>query len=337
MIPLPFDPLDLPMIDLPKGLWRPLMLNVREASFARRGFTEASPERRRHLEYIGELFIAGYNSALQATDIQSVISAIVGAPLSHRGFVAEGSAMGVCVHDALSFRRPLLPELIAEFERDFTYLAHVGCGWAMARLPWRRSKIMASMDTLLVPLAFDGWGFHDCYFDPDRLVAGPGRVIGRIGGGGAERAWDQGAGRALWFISGGDVASACSTIRRLAPSRHGDLFSGLGLAVTYAGGVDPDAAARLRGEAGRLAGNLAQGSAFALEAHVRAGTDTAATAAISTALTRMSSRDTTAIVRRAMPVPLGTRATHVNAGWNLYEAWRSTVIAEMQSSGRNAA
>lgn len=325
MFLLPFDTVGSAKIETRKGLLRPFMLSALEASFARRGFNAARLQQRLHLEAIGETFIQGYNAGLLARDIPSVFTAIAHRPAFFRGFYAEGGAMGVCVRDALSFRRPLLPELLGKCSGDYIYLAHVGCGWAMARLPWRRSKIMNSLDTLLVPLAFDGWGFHDCYFNPGKLPRGAGRAVIRAGGEAAGRAWDQGAGRALWFVSGGDVDRAFGLIADINHARHPDILAGLGLAMTYAGGAGTGELAMARNLAGTNGRDLAQGSAFALEAHVLAGTGGQAAYDRAAALTGVPSEKICEIVRQALPIPLGSRSGVSDSSWTLYQRWRAAV------------
>lgn len=268
MIPLPFDPLELPMIAAPKGLWRPFMLSAKEANFERRGFAEICPEQRRRLETIGETFIAGYNAGLLAKDIMSLRADVARVPQFFRGFAAEGGAMGVSLRDALSpLRKPLLPALIAEFDKDYAYLVHVGCGWTMARLPWRRRAIPKALNTLIAWLAYDGMGFHDTYFRPQRVIPS----WRRINRGYCARAYDQGIGRALWFVCAGAVENAVHTIDRFDAERQGDIWAGLGLAMAYAGGCnEADFEAALRA-AGLNAANYAQGVAFAIEAHAHAG------------------------------------------------------------------
>ncbi|MBZ9803449.1 DUF1702 family protein [Mesorhizobium sp. ES1-6] len=267
MIPLPFDPFDPPMLSPSRMLWGLLLLSPSEASFERRGFNSPSKERRTRLEIIGEAFIAGYNTALLARSAAEVRVATADIDPFFRGFAVEGSAMGVAVHDAFSLRRPVLPELLAEFDPDFTYLAHVGCGWAMARLPWRRTPILRVLDPVLRWLAFDGMGFHDTYFRPRRVLSLWRRV--RTGYGG--RAYDQGVGRALWFVCGGSLWDAVLAIRRFPPSRQGDLWAGLGLAMAYAGcGDQADFRIGLK-EAASDRRHFAQGIAFACEARARAG------------------------------------------------------------------
>ncbi|MES0175376.1 DUF1702 family protein [Mesorhizobium sp. M0006] len=267
VIPLPFDPFDPPVLSLPKMMWRPFLLSPLEASFERRGFASSSKERTAQLETIGGAFIEGYNKGLLAKGAAEVRLASMDVDPFFRGFAVEGSAMGVAVHDAFSLRRPVLPELLAEFAPDFTYLAQVGCGWAMARLPWRRAPILKALDPLLRWLAFDGMGFHDTYFKPRRIMS----FWRRVSSGYAARAYDQGVGRAIWFVRGGSVEDAVHTIRRFPSTRQSDLWAGLGLAMAYAGCADRSDFRIALAAAVLNRGHFAQGIAFACEARARAG------------------------------------------------------------------
>lgn len=233
------------------------------------------------------------------------------------------------------FAAPGLPRLLAATSQLNPYLPTVGAGWAMARLPWRRKAILHCLDRLLAPLAFDGWGFHDCYFKAKMLPRGPGGHIAGLAGGIARKAWDQGAGRAAWFICGGDIDEACARIARTDPSRHGDLFAGLGLAVTYAGGIDADTCRRLRLATGALGRHLAQGSAFGLVAHHDASTDTAAIRERAAALTGVAPETVVAIVRSAMPIGLGQPMQDLGDSSRLYEQWRSRTATNLDIATEN--
>ena len=85
------------------------------------------------------------------------------------------------------------------------------------------------------------------------------------------RAVDQGIGRALWFICGGHAPDLATAVGRFARRRQPDLWSGIGLAATFAGGSDPDGLAALRRAAGDDWTQLALGVVFAVKARVYAG------------------------------------------------------------------
>jgi len=249
------------------GVGRLLELSPAQASFDVRGFASGDPARRQALEAIGETFIAGYNAALGTETVPDLARWIALVPEQLRGFAAEGAAMATAIADALPFATARLPRTLNRFDREFTYLMHVGAGWALARVPWRRRHILAVLDPLLIWLAYDGLGFHDCYFKPAKVLAGWRRT--RTGY--AARAYDQGIGRALWFVSGGEPQRAAAAIRWLATERASDLFAGLGLAMTYAGPNSRGELAETLRLAGREAAAFGQGIAFACEARARAG------------------------------------------------------------------
>jgi hypothetical protein len=252
---------------LTRPLRQSLRLSPADALFETRGFAASNAASQSMLERIGSVFIGGFNAALAAGDLAAVLQHVESIPLAERGFAAEGATMGAAVADALPFGRPLLPQCVAAFNVDFTYLAHVGAGWALARIPWRRKRILAPLDPIHGWLAIDGLGFHDTYFHHRDVVAGWRRKQSDYGC----HVYDQGIGRALWFVSGGSVAGAVRLISSFALERHRDLWSGLGLAMAYAGPTTGDDVIDALEAADENAAHFAQGVAFACEARVRGG------------------------------------------------------------------
>lgn len=295
-----------------------LALKSDQASFAVRGFRPAGPEQQQLLEAIGEAFIAGYNAALVSDDIKEIWRFIDTIQVGLRGFAAEGAAMGAAISDTFSIRRRKLHPLVEAFDNEFSYLVHVGAGWALARVPWRQRAILSTLDPIHHWLAFDGLGFHDAYFYHRRILRGWRRK--RVGY--AARSYDQGIGRALWFIEGGAVAPAVDAVNAFELTRRGDLWAGLGLAMTYAGGGTPACLEFARRAAGPNLMAFAQGVAFACEAHSRSGhipvhTDTAAKT-----VARVDASTLAKLVRQArhgLPTSEGNPPR--------YELWRHSVAA----------
>jgi enediyne biosynthesis protein E3 len=254
-----------------------LSLSLDESRFQIRGFTASSLLTQCALERVGRIFIGGYNAALAATKLEDIVQYTRGISLTERGFAVEGAAMGSAVSDAILLWRSLLPACIGAFRCDYTYLAHVGAGWALARVPWRRNQILAVLDPIHRWLAYDGLGFHDTYFHHRRVLAGWRRE--RYGY--AARAYDQGVGRALWFVAGASIGDVIGIISALPATRQSDLWSGLGLAMAYAGPISTGDIVYAFQSANANRINFAQGIAFACEArllarHVPAHTELAA-------------------------------------------------------------
>jgi hypothetical protein len=250
-----------------------LAISPEETSFARRGFREGEPAVCRRLEQIGKIFLQGYHSALEEDEPRALVRKLNEVQEECRGFAFEGAAMGLALLDHLT---PLRRNRWVSFFRGpgmaHAHMLHVGFGWAVARLPWLRWNVerpLAQIDPLLRWLAVDGYGFHEGYFHWRRFVdahATPKRLSGY-----ARRVFDQGLGRSLWFVDGADISRIPATIAAFPSSRHADLWSGVGLACAYAGGVDRETVEALRAVAGPYGAQLAQGAAFAAKARQRAG------------------------------------------------------------------
>jgi enediyne biosynthesis protein E3 len=251
-----------------------LGMSPHEATFARRGFSAGEPRVVAHLERIGEVFLAGYNAAVSTGTPDGLARRLAPVPTSHLGFAMEGAAMAFMLLDRLMpARRGRFPRFLAGDAANHPYMAHVGAGWALARLqraPFARplDDVIAQMDPVMRWLVVDGYGFHEGYFQPHRAVARP-RIPMRHPYAG--HVFDQGFGRSLWFSACADPWRISQTIDRMAASRHADLWSGVGLACTYAGGVsDATIAAVARYGAAHTA-DIAQGAVFAAAARLRAG------------------------------------------------------------------
>jgi hypothetical protein len=123
-------------------------------------------------------------------------------------------------------------------------------------------------------LAVDGYGFDRAYFDTGRWVDAQQLPKPYAWEGSPDyflRAVDQGIGRALWFICGARTDDVAASVARFAGHRRADLWSGVGLAATFAGGSDAEGLAGLARAAGEHAGQLAMGVVLATKARDYAG------------------------------------------------------------------
>ncbi|MEQ4721850.1 DUF1702 family protein [Nonomuraea sp. B19D2] len=250
--------------------------DIEETRLGKRGFWVKDAAAKELLETVGEAFLTGYAYAVEARRPAEAEERLEQVPARFRGFAYEGAGMGFAILDCLTFgdlRRTR--EFLRGRGLHHNYMIYVGIGWAMARLPRFLWPADARLDPLLRWLVHDGYGFHQAYFHTRKYVheqahetrfrwpAGQDRY--------AARAIDQGIGRALWFVGGTDVEQVTSLIESFPEPRRADLYSGTGLAATYAGGADEAELRELRERAGRHAPQLAQGSIFAAEARIRAG------------------------------------------------------------------
>jgi SagB-type dehydrogenase family enzyme len=245
-----------------------------EATFERRGFTAPDKARQANIEKVGIKFLEGYEYGMAGRSLADIESLLEAVEPAFRGFAYEGCAMALAVRDGV---RPTgqhwVRDLLASRGANHIYMAYIGVGWAMARLPKVRWGAIEPHDPLLRWLALDGYGFHQAYFHTQKYVWNQhqGRIPGWEPAPYAHRVADQGMGRALWFVIGSDVQKLATLIGGFPQSRRADLWSGAGLASVYAGGADAGELAEMARLAGRYRSYIAQGAAFAAKARLLAG------------------------------------------------------------------
>lgn len=288
-----------------------------EVRFARRGFPSDVPGVRERLERAGLAFVTGYHAALEQRGDPGLLTARLDEePGDLHGFVYEGAAMGLALVDILG--RGERWRAMLDAAPRHRYLLLVGAGWAVARLRLRALPgFTRVLDDMSWPLIWDGYGFHEAFFKPERTVRK--RIKPRLSGY-ALHAADQGIGRALWFIEGASPVRIAATISMFEDERRRDLWSGVGLACGYAGGVSRDAIADLHRLSDRDA--FAQGVVFAAAARERAGNSDDATALACETVCGVT------------PAAAASIANEVLARSNSYESWRRGIAARFEREGR---
>jgi len=259
-------------LTIPHYLRRRLLgISQQETQFSKRGFQARSIEIQHRLEQVGNTFVAGYHAALLDNQPDRLSQQLDNHHTPEfRGFAYEGAAMALALQDSLlPWRQNRLAQFLHQVGHPHIYMIHVGVGWAWARLPRVFSRDLTKLDPLLGWLAIDGYGFHEGYFHWPQTVSQ--HTIPHTIQGYQQQVFDQGLGRSLWFIYGADSERIIQTIKQFPQSRQADLYSGLGLAATYAGELDEASLSQLVEEASPFGPQLAQGAAFAAKARQRAG------------------------------------------------------------------
>jgi hypothetical protein len=255
-------------------LERLLYIPPDEATFAKRRFQPGRGDAQFHLEKIGCMFLAGYNAAIELDSLSELGRRLDSVESELRGFAFEGAAMALSLRDHLTpwRRADRFTRFLRGIGEPHTYMVLVGAGWSYARIPWLRfrvDQVMGREDPLLWWLTIDGFGFHEGYFA--WAQAGARRRIPRSINGYGRRAFDQGLGRSAWFANCADAARVSAWICGFEEGRRPDLWSGVGLACTYAGGATESGIAELCAAGQKYRADLAQGAAFAAKTRLRAG------------------------------------------------------------------
>jgi hypothetical protein len=321
-------------------------ISLQEATFAKRGFLEGDAGLRQRLEQIGQIFLLGYQAALNDDRPEGLVRQLNAIEIELRGFAFEGAAMGLALLDGLTpwpWKRNRVQSFLKGAGSEYAYMVYVGVGWALARLPWGIEWYLAQLnktlsatlspshrercwgmegdiDPVLGWLVLDGYGFHQGYFGWQRHIqemAVPPRLSGY-----ACRVFDQGLGRSLWFVKGADVRRIHHAIEKFSPSRRADLWSGVGLACAYAGGVEQAVIEALQVAAQPYWSELSQGAAFAAKSRQRAGNLTAHTEVACQVLCAMSAEAAAGITDRML------EDLHPDRANPAYEVWRRRIQAQ---------
>lgn len=218
---------------------------------------------------IGKKFLYGYHHSLYDTNLADLVDQLNVVDLQYRGFTFEGAAMGMALLDTISLTNKLrLKKFMDGAGKPHIYMLHVGAGWAYAKLPVRVEKMLDQFDPVLKWLVMDGYGFCNAYFKTKKYVK---NAEAPALEGYALHAFYQGVGRCLWFVEGANPEKISKRIGSFPTEFSGDLWSGVGLASTYAGGVDKAVIEKLRETGKDYHLYLAQGAAFAAKARILAG------------------------------------------------------------------
>jgi hypothetical protein len=313
---------------------RVLTPNPSAALMTKRRFHVKSPEGKDLLENIGTTFLTGYAYAAEAKAVPDAEERLEQIPTRFRGFAYEGAGMAYAIRDGLPIGGSKhFAGFLKGRAANHEYMSWIGLGWALARLPRFRWSRFTVEDPLMRWLVLDGYGFHQAYFKTDKYVhqqyqesgfPWPGGPLGWY----ADRAIDQGIGRALWFVGGTDPELVAELIGRYAEERRADLWAGAGLAATYAGGVDESELRRFWKLAGPYQSEVAQGSAFAATARSEAGLVVPHTELALKLFTGLTPLEAEEICRDARPDPAP------EGDIPAFEVWRRRITEAVTSSAR---
>lgn len=253
-----------------------------DMKFVTRGFPITANACSRSLEGVSRAVMEGFEYGADIDDPDEVARRLEWVNPLYQSLAYEGAIAAMTLRDVLSFGRTQhAEEFVRGHGEPHSLMAYVGYGLVMSRLPrwmWQRAFPRFDSNPLVSQLgwlAVDGYGFDRAFFDPKRWVMEHRRPPRYPWAGAPDyfpRAFDQGIGRAMFFVYGGDCAAIANAIAEFEPDRHGDLWSGIGAAATYLGGPARTELAVLTGAAGpEHAPDLAIGAVMAVKARHYAG------------------------------------------------------------------
>lgn len=285
------------------------------AVFSRPGF---APEAWQRFEPVAHSLVEGYHASLENPALTVLVPRLDAVAPELRGFAYEGAGMALAALDVMAPWKNRLQEFVDGAGGPHIYPVYVGVGMALARLKRRPEPRLTRLDPLLNWVVVDGYGFHAGFFSRRRYIdehAIPPRLSGY-----AQRVFDQGLGRAIWFSHGAVVERVASTIAGFQPGRHADIWSGVGLACAYGGGADRVSLLDVCAAADPHRAQLARGAATAAWGREQAGNQTDHTDLACAVFCGLSSQDAARVLddaRENLPAD------------GAYEAWRRRTEARL--------
>lgn len=152
---------------------------------------------------------------------------------------------------------------------------HIGLGWAFSQKKVAPSSFFSTISPVMLPRVLDGLGYCDASFR-QRVVIQQ-KVVPENFTTALLRGYDQGVGRALWYIAKGNPAQLAKEIHSFSNERKTDLWRGAGIAVAYVGGFDEELLDELQTQSALFFDDLKIGIILATSSRARAGTITDST------------------------------------------------------------
>jgi len=247
-------------------------LPLTEANFSKRGF-QSGEEGEKRLELVAKVVIAGYNTALETGFTSDLLIHQEMVSRELRGFFTEGIGMGLFTLDLFSItQKSRFWSFVETKGINHKYMSYIGAGIACGvfkRHSIRNFLKKASPTSGL--LLLNGIGFYYAYFKLGKAVDNFFIPKNLSQDKFYIECYDNGMGRAFWFINGGNPDKIASMISTFPNDRQGAIWAGIGLAATYAGGVEKSKIQKLTSLAGKHSNRLGEGSVLATHTRDLAG------------------------------------------------------------------
>jgi len=232
-------------------------------------FSEDDRRAAQRLETVIRLVTRGCQITLQNSNFAVLVPRLNEGDPELRGFIYEGAGIGLAALDCLLPWKKRVKDFLDGPGSTYIYAVPLGAGMGVARLRRNPERFMRHLDPVLGWIIVDGYGFHEGFFSRKRYIEK--QEVPKHLSAYARRVFDHGLGRAIWFVRSTNVERVAATIASFPLERQADLWSGIGLACGYTGGVDHATVKALQVVAGHYQHHLALGAAIAANARHEVG------------------------------------------------------------------
>lgn len=232
-------------------------------------FSEEDRQAAQRLKTVVRAVTKGCQITLQTGRSEILINRLNAFDVELRGYAYEGAGIALAALDSFLPWGNRTRAFLDGPGSAFIYAVPLGAGMGLARLRRKPEKFLARLDPVLGWLILDGYGFHEGFFSPKRALKRQ-EVPAHLSAYG-RRVFDHGLGRSIWFTSSSNVEHVAEMIATFPRARRADLWSGVGLACGYTGGVNEKAIETLKDLVGIYSAHLSMGVAIAANARHTVG------------------------------------------------------------------
>jgi len=176
----------------------------------------------------------------------------------YRSVAFEGASMGVALRNSMDTWK----QYAKAAEKHGTQV-HIGLGWAIAQPPKSPkggldlASTLSEIEPALQVKVLDGFGYWNGLFQRRATIRTqqiPENITPEFQAG-----FDQGVGRAIWYVAKGEIAKLVNIINHFSEERRANLWQGIGVASTYVGGCSDELIAELKSASGEFELNFEMG------------------------------------------------------------------------------
>ena len=205
-----------------------------------------------NIETVVSTFQKGRSLSEQELVLDELISKLNQFESRYRSVAFEGASMGVALQNSMKTWRTY-----AKTSLKHATQVHIGLGWAIAEQDLDLASNLAQIEPEMRVKVLNGYGYWHGLFRRRltiRTQSIPENITSEYQAG-----FDQGVGRAIWYISKGEVQKVVNIINHFSEDRRANLWQGIGVASTYVGGCTNELITELKSVAGEFKLNFEKG------------------------------------------------------------------------------
>lgn len=211
------------------------------------------------LELAQDAFQKGFNLVTDISSLSTIANKLDSLAPEFLSIAYEGASMNIALN-CLETGAELKPwfDFLQSAAKQHSIQYYIGLGWALAQLQLNAMPYMQRLGPIDRYRVMDGYGYYEAIFRTKRTIHKQ-QKLEEFNEAGSS-AYYQGIGRGIWYLSLGKKEEAKTMIDKFPAEMLTDLWRGLGIACSYAGGCDEPALKEMMILAGDYSRQLATGA-----------------------------------------------------------------------------